>query len=343
MVTQIRLNGFKHFKPGLHDIWKDILDEKCNDWHWQQYNRVCNLKQLEEIIPLTDSDHNCLVYCRFCTSKRKISDPDAVRIDCLYFENALKYISEHTEIREVVISGGDPFTFSYSALDYLLSHLRIIPHVQIVRLETCNPVTLPHGITDELVERLRKHQPVYVNTEFNHLKELDNSNWEKYKEQIMQIEKDTYEPARQDSCEFFSKIIHEPKSVSLIALHGDEVVGFCFGAPLESFPQVQGTQTDPEWNNSTIFYSADVTVAAKYREKGIALQLKQQQLKRARALGYRYVAGRNRVGLADTMWRLNAKFGAYQIQFLKNSYRDDLKPNDCIYYHINLDSYSRAM
>ncbi len=115
--------------------------------------------------------HNCPVYCRFCTRKRKVSDPESARIDHAYFENAIQYIAQHEEIRDVVISGGDPLSFSDGQLDWLLSRLRDIPHLQVLRLGSRNPVTLPFRITDEFVEMLRKYQPVYLNTHFNHPKE----------------------------------------------------------------------------------------------------------------------------------------------------------------------------
>ncbi len=152
----------------------------------------------------------------------------------------------------------------------------------------------------------------------------------------MDIEEASYEPSRRDSREFLEAIVEDPRGVSLVALAGREVAGFCFGGPLEAFAEVRGTQTDPNWGAGNTLYSADVTVAALYRGHGVARQIKAAQIERARALGYRYLAGRNRVGLAERMWRINRAFGAYQIQFLRNSYSDGLEPRDCIYYHIDL-------
>ena len=86
-------------------------------------------------------------------------------------EGGLKYIEEHTEIRDVVISGGDPLSLSDERLDYILGRLRAIPHVEIFRLGTRNLVTLPQRVTDDFVKMLRKHHPVYVNTHYNHPKE----------------------------------------------------------------------------------------------------------------------------------------------------------------------------
>jgi len=114
--------------------------------------------------------HNCPVYCRHCTRKRKVADPTSAAAKA-QIEIALTYIEHHTEIRDVVVSGGDPLSLSDDRLDYVLGRLRAIPHLEIFRLGTRNLVTLPQRITDDLVRMLRKHHPVYVNTHFNHPKE----------------------------------------------------------------------------------------------------------------------------------------------------------------------------
>jgi lysine 2,3-aminomutase len=114
--------------------------------------------------------HNCPVYCRHCTRKRKVADPSSAAAK-KQVEDGLDYIALHPEIRDVVISGGDPLSLSDDRLDYILGRLRAIPHVEIFRLGTRNLVTLPQRVTDDFVRMLRKHQPVYVNTHFNHPKE----------------------------------------------------------------------------------------------------------------------------------------------------------------------------
>jgi lysine 2,3-aminomutase len=114
--------------------------------------------------------HNCPVYCRHCTRKRKVSDPTTAAARA-QLEIGLKYIEEHKEIRDIVISGGDPLSLSDDRLDYILGRLRAMPHVEIFRLGTRNIVTLPQRVTDDFVSMLRKHHPVFVNTHFNHPKE----------------------------------------------------------------------------------------------------------------------------------------------------------------------------
>jgi lysine 2,3-aminomutase len=114
--------------------------------------------------------HNCPVYCRHCTRKRKVADPTSAAAK-KQVEDGLQYIASHPEIRDVVVSGGDPLSLSDERLDYILGRLRAIPHIEIFRLGTRNLVTLPQRVTDEFVYMLRSHHPVYVNTHFNHPKE----------------------------------------------------------------------------------------------------------------------------------------------------------------------------
>jgi lysine 2,3-aminomutase len=111
-----------------------------------------------------------VVYCRHCTRKRKVSDPSTAAAK-KQIEDGLAYIAAHPEVRDIVISGGDPLSLSDDRLDYILGRLRAIPHVEMFRLGTRNLVTLPQRVTDDFVKMLRKHQPVFINTHFNHPKE----------------------------------------------------------------------------------------------------------------------------------------------------------------------------
>lgn len=114
--------------------------------------------------------HNCPVYCRHCTRKRKVSDPSTMAPK-EQIEVALDYIAKNKSIRDIVVSGGDPLSLSDERLDYILTRLRQIPHVEIFRMGTRNLVTLPQRVTDDFVYMLKQHQPVFVNTHFNHPKE----------------------------------------------------------------------------------------------------------------------------------------------------------------------------
>lgn len=114
--------------------------------------------------------HNCAMYCRHCTRKRKVSDPSSAT-QTKQLDMGLEYIRSHPEIRDVVISGGDPLSNSDERLDYILTELRKMDHIEIFRLGTRNLVTLPQRINDDFIYMLRQHQPVFIHTHFNHPKE----------------------------------------------------------------------------------------------------------------------------------------------------------------------------
>ncbi len=114
--------------------------------------------------------HNCPVFCRHCTRKRKVSDPSSSAQN-KQLEEGLAYIEAHKEIRDVVISGGDPLSNSDDRLEYILSRLRAMEHIQVFRLGTRNLVTLPQRVTDSFAQMLTKYHPVFVHTHFNHPKE----------------------------------------------------------------------------------------------------------------------------------------------------------------------------
>ncbi|MBC8042710.1 MAG: KamA family radical SAM protein, partial [Rhizobacter sp.] len=114
--------------------------------------------------------HECAIYCRFCTRKRKVSDSS--KISLKYLDDGINYIREHTEIRDIVLSGGDPLTLSDRRIEYILKSLREIPHVEVIRIGTKIPCVLPQRITKKLCSIIKKYHPVYVNTHFNHPREL---------------------------------------------------------------------------------------------------------------------------------------------------------------------------
>jgi len=114
--------------------------------------------------------HNCPVYCRHCTRKRKVANPSSSAA-AKQIEDGLAYIAAHPEVRDVIVSGGDPLSLSDDKVDYILSRLRAIEHVEMIRLGTRNLVTLPQRITDNLANVIKKYHPIYVNTHFNHPRE----------------------------------------------------------------------------------------------------------------------------------------------------------------------------
>jgi lysine 2,3-aminomutase len=113
----------------------------------------------------------CSMYCRFCTRRRLVGHVDKPRKK-EELQAAFEYIRKNRKIRDVVISGGDPLTTSDEHIEYILKELRSIRHIEIIRLGSRTPVVLPMRITSELVKMLKKYQPIYLNTHFNHPKEI---------------------------------------------------------------------------------------------------------------------------------------------------------------------------
>ncbi|WP_051688232.1 lysine 2,3-aminomutase [Desulfofalx alkaliphila] len=113
----------------------------------------------------------CSMYCRHCTRRRMAGSHDSP-LPKAQVDKAIRYIRKTKEIRDVVISGGDPLTLCESKLEYILKQLRAIEHVEIIRIGTRMPVVLPQRITDELCNMLKKYHPVWINTHFNHPQEI---------------------------------------------------------------------------------------------------------------------------------------------------------------------------
>src|SRR5918999_835654 len=112
----------------------------------------------------------CATYCRFCTRRRKVGDPE--KIPMSQFESAFRYLEEHTEIRDVIMSGGDPLLLNDRRLEAILTRLRAIPHLQIIRIGSRIPCHLPERVTPELCAMLKRFHPLFINTHFNHPDEL---------------------------------------------------------------------------------------------------------------------------------------------------------------------------
>jgi lysine 2,3-aminomutase len=196
--------GAEHF-PDLHRLQQaaenfefrispamlDLIREP-GDPIWRQY--IPDLQELEVVDGVADSlgedadspvpniTHRypdralflvspvCAAYCRFCTRRRKVGDPE--KIPMSQFESAFRYLEEHAEIRDVILSGGDPLLLSDRRLDEILGRLRQIRHLEVLRIGSRVPCHLPERVTPELCATLRKHHPLYINTHFNHPDEL---------------------------------------------------------------------------------------------------------------------------------------------------------------------------
>ncbi|AKI97239.1 lysine 2,3-aminomutase [Kosmotoga pacifica] len=230
-------------------LWRGVSEKDWNDWRWQVRNRITTLKELRQVINITEEEahgiENCLktlrmaitpyyatlmdpdnprcpirrqavptekelqvgrwdmldplhededspvpglthrypdrvlllvtdqcsMYCRHCTRRRFAGQLDRPRpkkdIDA-----AIEYIRETPKVRDVLLSGGDALLLDVGVLEYILKELRKIPHVEIIRIGTRTPVVLPQRITPELVNMLKKYHPIWLNTHFNHPKEI---------------------------------------------------------------------------------------------------------------------------------------------------------------------------
>jgi lysine 2,3-aminomutase len=115
----------------------------------------------------------CSTYCRYCTRSRMVGNPGGeYQFSTTQWEKALAYLEEHTEVRDVLLSGGDPLSIGDDKLDWLLTRLRRIKHIEFVRIGTKIPAVLPMRITRDLVKMLRKHHPLWMSIHFTHPTEI---------------------------------------------------------------------------------------------------------------------------------------------------------------------------
>ncbi|MFO7761755.1 MAG: KamA family radical SAM protein [Thermodesulfobacteriota bacterium] len=155
--------------PSIDEIkdricFEDPLDE-------ENLSPVANLvhKYPDRVLFLVNGQ--CAMYCRFCTRKRKVGSR-AMSITGESVEAGLDYIRRTPEVRDVLVSGGDPLLLPDEDLEYILARLRDIPTVEIIRIGSRVPCTLPMRITGNLAAILKKYHPLYINTHFNHPREL---------------------------------------------------------------------------------------------------------------------------------------------------------------------------
>jgi lysine 2,3-aminomutase len=114
----------------------------------------------------------CSTYCRYCTRSRMVGSAGELSRSRAQLQLAVDYVARHPQVRDVLISGGDPLTMADDRLDWLLGAIRAIPHVEIIRLGTKTPAVLPQRITTALVRVLRKHHPLFMSLHFTHPAEL---------------------------------------------------------------------------------------------------------------------------------------------------------------------------
>jgi len=116
----------------------------------------------------------CAVYCRYCTRRRLVGSNER-SITQGNFEEVLKYLKSHRKVRDVLLSGGDPLLLENERLEEILSRLRALPHIELLRIGTRAPVTLPQRITSGLVRMLKKYHPLMISIHFTHPKEITDS------------------------------------------------------------------------------------------------------------------------------------------------------------------------
>ncbi len=114
--------------------------------------------------------NQCPIYCRFCTRKRLVGKPGFLKQGEL--DRVIEYLRAHTEVRDIILSGGDPLLLPDHLLERILQALRTVPHLEIIRIGTRVPGSLPERITPELCAMIKKYHPLYMNLHFNHPDEL---------------------------------------------------------------------------------------------------------------------------------------------------------------------------
>ncbi|MCO5114202.1 MAG: KamA family radical SAM protein [Bdellovibrionaceae bacterium] len=162
-LRQIFLGTQKEFSAGTQSQF-DPLGENQNN----PAPRIIHRYSDRVLFLVTDF---CSVYCRYCTRKH-FTGKDQAFPKAQEYSLALDYIKQHKGIREVILSGGDPLTLSDSRLEKILSDLRSIDHIEIIRIGTRMPVIMPMRISESLVQMLKMYHPIYLMTHFNHPDEL---------------------------------------------------------------------------------------------------------------------------------------------------------------------------
>lgn len=158
---------WKQAIPDIRELEETGLDDPLDEEKDSPVPGLCHRYPDRVLFYVSNT---CATYCRFCTRKRKVSDSSSTNMAQL--RRGLEYIGRHPQIRDVVLSGGDPLILSDVAIEHILAAVRAIPHVEIIRIGTRMPVTLPQRITPELCAMLKRYHPLYVNTHFNHPREI---------------------------------------------------------------------------------------------------------------------------------------------------------------------------
>ena len=168
-------------KPGNYPLTKSVVPtslemklspgEESDPLHEESMCPVCNLVHRYPDRVLMLSTGFCAVYCRYCTRSHMVLK-DKKHYGIKAWERSIQYIANNPEIRDVVISGGDPLTMPDKHIEFLLGALRAIPHVEIIRIGTKVPMVLPQRITNNFVKMLKKFHPIYMSIHVTHPDEI---------------------------------------------------------------------------------------------------------------------------------------------------------------------------
>jgi lysine 2,3-aminomutase len=159
---------WKQCIPDLKELEDNVNDE--DPLLEEEYSPVPGLVHRYPDRVLLMASNKCAMYCRFCTRKRKVGKEVVITKEMI--ASAIDYISKHNEVRDVIISGGDPLMLDDDMLEWIVKSIREIPHVEIIRIGTRVPCTMPARITPELVDMLKKYHPIFVNVHFEHPAEI---------------------------------------------------------------------------------------------------------------------------------------------------------------------------
>jgi lysine 2,3-aminomutase len=166
----IRLQAIPH--PDELKLFPKASVDPVGDTVYRRTNRVVHKYPDRVIILVTQL---CPMYCRHCTRKYHTTDLDGTYLEkseAEPWEEDFDYIADTPAIRDVLLTGGDPLIYSDDKLESIISRLRKIPHVEIIRIGSRFPVVLPQRITPELCSMLEKYHPFWLSTQFNHPKEI---------------------------------------------------------------------------------------------------------------------------------------------------------------------------
>jgi lysine 2,3-aminomutase len=161
---------WKQVVPTAEEEHSDAACESPDPLHEEHDSPVPNLVHRYPDRVLLVVTNQCPIYCRFCTRKRFVGSPGTLTPENL--RQVVDYISAHKEIRDIILSGGDPLMVVDLLLERVLKALRGIPHLEIIRIGTRVPGTLPSRITEALCAILKKYHPLYMNLHFNHPDEI---------------------------------------------------------------------------------------------------------------------------------------------------------------------------